>query len=154
MQTYIHELELSNPFEGIDSIYQLEKFISKSPSYAKPVEHILGHRWEGANLLHQQNVKPDSFVHVSIKQTLVLQWKSCWNAMYNICDAGDFEIDSYFCGSNFQSVRRKIGCSGPQKDCYPLVIQLYYDDFETANPLGSKSGLHKLGGFYFTVDEY
>jgi hypothetical protein len=34
---------------------------------------------------------------------------------------------------------------------YPVAIQLYYDDFETANPIGSKAGVHKLGGFYFTI---
>lgn len=28
---------------------------------------------------------------------------------------------------------------------HALQIQLYYDDFETANPLGSKRGIHKIG---------
>lgn len=32
-----------------------------------------------------------------------------------------------------------------------LQIQLYYDDFETANPLGSKRGIHKIGCLYFLV---
>lgn len=32
-----------------------------------------------------------------------------------------------------------------------LQIQLYYDDFETANPLGSKKGVHKLGCVYFIL---
>lgn len=32
-----------------------------------------------------------------------------------------------------------------------LQIQLFYDDFEVANPLGSKQGLHKLVATYFTV---
>ncbi|CAI5671395.1 unnamed protein product [Oreochromis niloticus] len=34
---------------------------------------------------------------------------------------------------------------------YALQILLYYDDFETANPLGSKKGIHKLGCIYFTL---
>lgn len=34
---------------------------------------------------------------------------------------------------------------------HALQIQLYYDDFETANPLGSKKGIHKLGCFYFIL---
>lgn len=34
---------------------------------------------------------------------------------------------------------------------YALQILLYYDDFETANPLGSKKGIHKLGCIYFTI---
>ncbi|KAG7459332.1 hypothetical protein MATL_G00209530 [Megalops atlanticus] len=32
-----------------------------------------------------------------------------------------------------------------------LQIQLYYDDFETANPLGSKKGIHKPGCIYFIL---
>lgn len=32
-----------------------------------------------------------------------------------------------------------------------LQIQLFYDDFETANVLGPKKGLQKLGAMYFTL---
>ncbi|KAB0804367.1 hypothetical protein PPYR_01337 [Photinus pyralis] len=32
-----------------------------------------------------------------------------------------------------------------------LRIILYYDDFETTNPLGSKTGAHKIGAFYFSI---
>lgn len=36
---------------------------------------------------------------------------------------------------------------------YPqaLRIQLYYDDIVVNNPLGSKTSAHKLGAFYFTI---
>ncbi|XP_074108723.1 uncharacterized protein LOC141533631 isoform X2 [Cotesia typhae] len=36
---------------------------------------------------------------------------------------------------------------------YPntLRLQLYYDEFEIVNPLGSKTGIHKLGAFYYTI---
>lgn len=29
-----------------------------------------------------------------------------------------------------------------------LQIQLFFDELETANPLDSKKGIHKLGGVY------
>lgn len=32
-----------------------------------------------------------------------------------------------------------------------LRIQLYSDEFEVANPLGSKKRLHKVSAFYFTL---
>lgn len=35
-----------------------------------------------------------------------------------------------------------------------LQIQLFYEDFETANPVGSKKGLHKLGAIYFTLRNF
>ena len=34
---------------------------------------------------------------------------------------------------------------------HALQIQLYYNDFETANPLDSKTGIHKLGCIYFIL---
>lgn len=34
---------------------------------------------------------------------------------------------------------------------HALQIQLYYDDFKSANPLGSKKGVHKLGCIYFVL---
>lgn len=38
-----------------------------------------------------------------------------------------------------------------QQKKYFLKLQLYYDDFETVNPLGSKTTVHKMGGIYFTI---
>jgi hypothetical protein len=35
-----------------------------------------------------------------------------------------------------------------------MKIQLFYDDFETSNSLGSKKGNHKLGGIYFTLRNF
>lgn len=32
-----------------------------------------------------------------------------------------------------------------------IVIPLYYDDFETVNPIGSKTVIHKIGAFYFII---
>lgn len=41
--TSLQDLErLQNPFEEVDSLYKLDKFISKLPSYVPPVEHSLG----------------------------------------------------------------------------------------------------------------
>lgn len=34
---------------------------------------------------------------------------------------------------------------------HAIQLQLFYDDFECANPLGSKKGIHKLGAIYFTL---
>lgn len=31
------------------------------------------------------------------------------------------------------------------------MIHIYYDEFETTNLLGSKTGVHKLGAIYFIV---
>lgn len=49
-------------------------------------------------------------------------------------------------------------CDGKQFSEHPLFseepealqIQLYYDDIDVCNPIGSKSVIHKLGNNYYT----
>lgn len=38
-----------------------------------------------------------------------------------------------------------------QKYKHAIRIQLYYDELEIVNPLSSKTGIHKLGVFYYTI---
>lgn len=38
-----------------------------------------------------------------------------------------------------------------QKHRHALRIQVYYDELEIVNPLGSKTGILKLGAFYYTI---
>ena len=149
--------KLSKPFESIDSMHKLEKYVMKLPSYVPPTEHVLGQRWHGVNHKQQQNLLDDTFVYVSVQATLkcILHWSRCWEEMV-ACDAEDCHSDiisSYFSGLNFRQLYRclKDNISGP---FYPVVIQIYYDDFETANPIGSKAGCHKLGAFYFTITNF
>ncbi|KAJ0069992.1 hypothetical protein NL108_018603 [Boleophthalmus pectinirostris] len=43
-------------------------------------------------------------------------------------------------------------CSLSKKNS--LQIQLFFDEFETANPLGSKHGIHKIGCIYFILRNF
>lgn len=146
--------KLSKPFDGVDSTFKLEKYVSTLTSYVAPVEHKLGQRWHGVDSQHQQKLIDDKFVYVSVRKTLqcILHLSRCWEEMVAIPDedcATDV-ISSYFCGLQFHKLHSLMK-ENVKVQFYPIVIQLYYDDFETANPLGSKAGSHKLGGFYFTV---
>ncbi|KAI7811169.1 hypothetical protein IRJ41_011241 [Triplophysa rosa] len=40
------------------------------------------------------------------------------------------------------------------KQPYALQIQLFFDEFESANPLGSKHGIHKIGAIYFILRNF
>ena len=35
-----------------------------------------------------------------------------------------------------------------------IQIQIFYDDFETSNPLGSKQGIYKVDAIYFTLRDF
>ena len=61
------------------------------------------------------------------------------------CQSCDILLND-FSWETSQTIMRQL-----DNDCYPVFLQLYYDDFEPANPLGSKAVVHKLGGFYFNI---
>ena len=67
--------------------------------------------------------------------------------------ADDGILRDFHDGEYFKALSRKIAVSA-LNDTSPVVVLpllLYYDDFETVNPLGSKACKHKLGGFYYTL---
>lgn len=55
------------------------------------------------------------------------------------------ELSSIFCGRLWKDIRQRFG------EQHVLPLLLYYDDFETNNPLGSAAGVHKIGALYFTI---
>jgi len=150
---FVNELSaLGNPFADVNSMYKLEKYVERLQSYVPPVEHIHGQRWEGADLQQQQKLKNDTFSYGSLEATLkhVLYWRRSWEEMCDFENDDGIELSSYFSGSNFKKIYGMIK-DNIKVEFYPIVLQLYYDDFETVNPIGTKTGLHKLGGFYFTI---
>lgn len=52
---------------------------------------------------------------------------------------------SFLDGSTWKKIRRNFS----EKIVFP--IDLYYDDVELGNPLGSHSGIHKMGCIYYSV---
>ena len=54
-------------------------------------------------------------------------------------------LNDYCDGSNF--AQHEVF----SKDPHALQVQLYYDDIDICNPIGSKSVIHKLGKFTITM---
>lgn len=63
--------------------------------------------------------------------------------------ANENTISSIFCGNVWKNLVMRFDNNNGSKILLPLL--LYYDDFETRNPLGSRSSVHKLGGLYYTI---
>lgn len=144
---------LQNPFNSIDTMYKLDKYVSRLPSFVQPTEHSIGQRWEGVDSHKQQHLKDDTFMYVSVEKTLrnVLRLRKIWDEMCDVDDeSASDDISSFFSGKNFRNLYSQLK-TDVKVDFYPVVLQLYYDDFETTNPIGTKTGLHKLGGFYFRI---
>lgn len=55
-------------------------------------------------------------------------------------------LSNFIQGNHWKNILRNFSTD---KFVCPLFI--YFDDFETSNPLGSHSGINKLGGVYFSI---
>lgn len=133
-----------------DSIYKQDNFFKKKFALIEPREIVLGTRIDQRyNSARDENISvrvTETFQYVPIKsillqlcnQTNFRQWLDCNQSsadskLRSVYDGALVKNDELF--SNNSSIK----------------IQLYYDDVEVANPLGSKSKIHELGMFYYTI---
>ena len=88
----------------------------------------------------------DTFVHIPILDTIkfICRKNYICELLAKPCVSKDRYED--FCDESYFKSHPLFS-----KTQTSLLIQLYYDDFETANPLGSKRGVHKVGALYFVL---
>ena len=134
---------MDNPFSQLNSDTKWKKYFGGNWDIVQPVELRLGVRYDARRNsksgTSEQVPIYDKFIYIPILKTLQFIFKN-----ENICEMMQTctQSDTYedFCdGSYFKS--HPLFSSSK----FALQIQLYYDDFECANPLGSKKGIHKVG---------
>lgn len=146
--------KLENPFTRLDSEAKRNKLFSEKWGSAEPIEKVLGTRFDSrrnkTTNTYDQVIVTDKFTYVPILENLKMIFNNPElvdmlklrhkpkEGVYT-----DLRDGTYFKNSPLFSV---------EKDA--LQIQLFYDDFETANPLGSKKVVHKLGAIYFTLRNF
>ena len=148
------QLENGNPFTCLNTETKRNKHFKEKWGNVEPVEKVLGTRFDSrrnkSTGTYDQVIITDKFSYVPILETLknILDNPELTNlfkprhipkeGVYtDIRDAKYFKENLLF-----------------SKENDALQIQLFYDDFETANPLGSKKGIHKLGAIYFTLRNF
>jgi len=140
-----------NPFVNFNTESKRMKYFNEKWGVVEPVEVMLGVRFDTrrnkqTGTYDQVQVK-DTFVYVPILETIKFM---CRNS--DICKLlGEpciSKTDGYedFCDGTYFKTHPLFS-----QQQTSLQIQMYYDDFETANPLGSKRGIHKLGALYFVL---
>ncbi|RVE61678.1 hypothetical protein OJAV_G00174850 [Oryzias javanicus] len=143
--------KLENPFSHLNTEWKRNKFFNLKWGVVEPKEITLGVRYDTrrnqkSGTYDQVPVK-DTFIYVPILDSLKFMCKNpeicaflkkeCVSepdTYHDFCDGSYFKTHPLF------SVKK-----------HALQIQLYYDDFETSNPLGSKRGIHKIGCIYFIL---
>lgn len=152
----VHELmtkfqSFSNPFAGLDTPFLQSKYMKENMRMVSPISLALGTRYDQyvdkLTGVMKQKLVTETFQYVPVLKTLE----------YVLTDS-----TLHLIASERSAGREKLGgfIDSEQFGQHPLFkeystalrLQLYYDDVEVTNPLGSKTTIHKLGLFYFSLD--
>ena len=140
-----------NPFSGLETPHQQMKFMTSNMNIVMPEERTLGFRYDQVmdrqTGITVQKVVTETYQYISVKGVLalVLNNEEARLLIENERFNGDL-LRSYKDGLQYH--QNAVLRDHPNA----IRIQLYYDDLELANPLGSKTKIHKLGAFYFCIE--
>ncbi|KAF7206913.1 putative LOC107373498-like protein, partial [Nothobranchius furzeri] len=145
--------DLDNPFSILNSEYKRSKFLSEKREIVEPLEYVIGSRFDTrrnkSTGTYDQIVVKDKFMYIPILSTLQSVFNSQYAAeMLISLDTNDSTLRDISDGSFFKT----HPLFSTEK--HTVQIQMFYDDFEVANPLGSKRSIHKMGAIYFTLRNF
>lgn len=146
-------------FENTSTFKNVKK-IKSQPTFVKAQASVIGVQTKQvlypslpssgySELVHISKPIPDCLYIISIADTIRMMFKNAeflnWYKSYtpHSCDPNLFK--NVCCGNIYKS------STFFQSHLKPLMLQLYYDDFETCNPLKSKTGKYKIGALYISL---
>lgn len=139
---------LVSGFVKVKSSYQRQNLYQSRNNLILPTEISLGSRIDSKikDAKRQQVVVEDTFMYVPLLKTLekIIQIPQLYQYFESISKPNG-QIFKFCDSESFKN--NKLFSKYPQS----IQLQLFYDDFETVNPLGSKKGIHKLGALYFIL---
>lgn len=152
MTAAFHKIE--NPITSFTSAPKRKSHFKKKWGAVSPIEKVLGvrfdHRRNKKTGTYDQVVVTDKFSYIPILQSLKSIFK---NPMIKcMLKSNKGSPDGVYTDLDDGLYVKKHPLFSTEK--HALQIQLFYDDFEPCNPLGSKRGVHKLGAIYFTLRNF
>lgn len=151
LQDVLQIFQFDSPFRGLRTLDQQIEALKNNCGYIEPIEMPLGYRVDDA-LDHETGmyipkITMETCQYIPIINTLklVLSSKDVREVITSEEKSADGVLASFLDGEH-----AKIHPFFLQHK-HALRIQLYYDELEIVNPLGSKTGVHKLGAFYYTI---
>ena len=139
-------------FSDIDTDYQLQRFLESQASYVAPETIVLGYSTDTreSDGFPRTVQVPLTAQYISIKEVLtkiILRHDSVIDECHRYSELlRSLKQDGVFL--DFAQAKTHTETVGGLSN---VSIQLYYDDIETANPIGSRAGIHKLGCFYWVL---
>lgn len=143
--------KFENPFAHLNTEWKRNKYFNQKWGVVEPVEMTLGVRYDSRRNqksgTYDQVPVRDKFIYVPVLETLKFMCRNTETCvLLNKEYRSDPDTYSDFCDGSYFKTHPLFTAKR-----HALQIQIYYDDFETANPLGSKRGIHKIGCLYFVV---
>ncbi len=146
-----HFTEMKDPFKGLKTQSQQDKYFREKGVFVSPEEKVLGRSFVSQTDREtgrvNQVLKDDTYQYVPIDKTIKkhLERPGIMTAILNHQDSGNNEVlETYRDGSYFKTKFHQ-----PNETVIPIL--LYNDDYESANPLGSRKGSNKISGFYLSL---
>ncbi|XP_077870141.1 uncharacterized protein LOC144363069 [Saccoglossus kowalevskii] len=142
------EKEVSDTFSKIDSHYKQDQYIKRNFLSVRLCEVKLGETIVSKRKGRKYHVtsRDDTFVYVPLLES-IRQLISNVRIRTLVTNPPKTAPDGYYFdmldGEIYQT--HNLLCD----DDIPII--LYYDEIDICNPLGSRSGIHKLGMFYYTI---
>ena len=131
--------QISPELENVATVHKRINYFKKKKVYVKPTNKVMGVTAKGF---------PDSITCISLIDTMKKIFSD--NNFFELCKnymSSQLEdptiLTDFKDGSTFQT--------SVQTNQLTLPFVLYYDDFESGNPLGSKRGIHKIGAVYMAL---
>lgn len=142
--------KIKNPFNGYSSEYLRIKALSISKCYIPPQEYKIGHRIvetikNGNKVLEVKDVNA-TLIPLRLVLKRLFELPNAYEKFLGFLTEKNTKLVSNFAQSEFWE-KKKL-CFG-DKLVFPLF--LYYDDYESCNPLGSHAGVYKIGAVYISL---
>ena len=141
---------LKNPFADLSTEYLRLKSLEESKSFIKPIECTLGEKREKTKssntVLYKAVPVTAQFIPLRIVFTRLFENTNMLKVIndYKAVLQNETEAITNFTQSKYWSSISPAD----RENKITLPIFLYFDEYETGNPLGSHAGVHKLGAMY------
>lgn len=144
--------DIESPFDNVKTLDQQMEVLKKQCGYIDSIEIPLGYRFDtrldrqSCTYIPKMVLDTCQYVPIIEVLTMVLSNRAVLDAVMNEQSSPPGVLSSFRDGQHFKT--------HPLFSRYPnaLRLKLYYDELEIVNALGSKTGIHKLGNFYFQID--
>ncbi len=127
--------------------------MKKKWAVVDPTEIKLGVRYDRrlnrVTRTYDQVPVTDTFIHIPLLDTLQFIFRNTDIYKQMSKPSGSTTVCNDFCDGSYFKNHPLFS-----KQQNALQIQLFNDDFESANPLGSKQGIHKSGAIYFILRNF